>query len=122
MRVAVASQDRRSIDQHFGQASQFLIYDVSEAGFELRETRANQAACGAVADLGPTDPMQRSADLIGDCDVVLVARIGPCGAERLAARGITAFELNETIEAALRRLSANHRVLARRRPIEGLRA
>jgi nitrogen fixation protein NifB len=66
--------------------------------------------------------MQRSADLIGDCDVVLVARIGPCGAERLAARGITAFELNETIEAALRRLSANHRVLARRRPIEGLRA
>jgi nitrogen fixation protein NifB len=122
MRVAVASADRRSIDQHFGHASQFLIYEVSETGFQLLEARRNQPACGVLDDFGPTDPMQRSAALIADCAVVLVARVGPCGAERLAARGITAFELNETIEAALRRLSANHRVLTRRLPIEGVRA
>jgi nitrogen fixation protein NifB len=116
MRVAVASQDRRFVDQHFGHASQFLIYDVSEDGFELVETRQNQPACGSIDDVRETDPMRRSADLVADCDVVLVARIGPCGAERLAAHGITTFELNETIDAALRRLTANHRALACLRP------
>jgi predicted Fe-Mo cluster-binding NifX family protein len=53
--------------------------------------------------------MERSAANVADCQAVLVARIGECGIERLAERGIEAFEVSGPIETALRRLASGAR-------------
>ena len=101
MRIAVASGDGMLVDQHFGHATQFLICETSEAGVRLVEVRRNRPACGASWSPGEDDPMERSARLVADCQAVLVARIGECGVDRLAERGIEAFELPGPIETAL---------------------
>ena len=96
------------VDQHFGHATQFLICETDPQGFRLVEVRRNEPACGATWAPGSDDPMERSAALVADCQAVLVARIGECGVDRLAERGIEAFELPGPIEAALRRLAPEH--------------
>jgi nitrogen fixation protein NifB len=105
MRIAVASGDGMFVDQHFGHATQFLICETNPEGFQLVEVRRNNPACGADWTPGAADPMERSAALVADCRAVLVARIGECGVDRLAERGIEAFEVTGPIQTALRRLA-----------------
>ncbi len=105
MRIAVASGDGMLVDQHFGHATQFLICETGPAGIRLVEVRRNRPACGASWAPGEDDPMERSARLVADCQAVLVAQIGECGVDRLAERGIEAFELPGPIETALRHVT-----------------
>jgi nitrogen fixation protein NifB len=105
MRIAVASGDGMLVDQHFGHATQFLICEADLTGVRLVEVRRNQPACGASWAPGQDDPMERSARLVADCQAVLVARIGECGVDRLAERGIEAYELPGPIETALRQMT-----------------
>jgi nitrogen fixation protein NifB len=97
------------VDQHFGHATQFLICEGTPGGFRLVEVRRNVPACGAGFVPGDDDPMERSASLVADCQAVVVARIGECGIERLAERGIEAFEVSGPIETALQRVASDAR-------------
>jgi predicted Fe-Mo cluster-binding NifX family protein len=106
MRIAIASGDGRLVDQHFGHATQFLICEPNGTGFRLIDVRRNSPACGAGWTPGAEDPMERSARLVADCQVVLVAQIGECGLERLSELGIEAFELPGPIDRALRQVTA----------------
>ena len=112
MRIAVASSDGVRVDQHFGHASQFLVFDVVAGRARLMETRANIAACGADRD-GLDDPMLHSVERIGDCQAVAVAKAGPCAAELLIAEGIYWIETDAPVAEALARLIA--RPVPRRR-------
>lgn len=104
LRIAVASEDGRFVQQHFGRASRFLICEIEGEDATVVEVRENTPACGtADPDDGGhgEDQMTRSVDLVADCDAVIVARIGPSATERLAARGVRAFIYPDTIERAL---------------------
>jgi nitrogen fixation protein NifX len=104
LRIAVASEDGRFVQQHFGRARQFLICEIEGEDATVVEVRANTPACGT-ADLEDgghgEDQMSRSVELVADCDAVIAARIGPSAVERLAARGVRAFIYPDTIERAL---------------------
>ncbi|MDO6681701.1 NifB/NifX family molybdenum-iron cluster-binding protein [Oceanobacter sp. 5_MG-2023] len=85
-RVAVASKDDISINQHFGHARHFIIYQLSQAGIERQEQRdvglychGHSADHAAMADILTT---------IKDCDAVLVARVGDGPADKLRAVGV----------------------------------
>ncbi|MBP2045245.1 NifB/NifX family molybdenum-iron cluster-binding protein [Methanobacterium aggregans] len=46
IRVAVASSDGKYVNQHFGHAGQFLIFDVDRSGnYEFLELRENVPSC-----------------------------------------------------------------------------
>ncbi|MDR3516694.1 MAG: NifB/NifX family molybdenum-iron cluster-binding protein [Azospirillaceae bacterium] len=107
VKVAVASQDGRTVDQHFGQATQFVIYEVAGSVFRVLEHRTSQPSCGTAASGHDEDRMQQTVELIADCRAVLVARIGPAAERRLAARGIEAFMVPTFIDRAMQRLAAS---------------
>ncbi len=89
LRIAVASRDGLRIDQHFGQAESFRIYDVTPAGQDLVEERA--LAAHARGEENPRETIRR---MLADCPVLLVARIGPAPQEMLAGAGIAASDLH----------------------------
>ena len=89
LRIAVASRDGGRVDQHFGQAEDFLVYDVSEAGPILAEQRSVAAHAR-----GEEDPRDTICRMLADCPVLLVAKIGVTPQERLAGLGIEASDLH----------------------------
>jgi predicted Fe-Mo cluster-binding NifX family protein len=114
MNVAVASEDGVVVNQHFGRATQFLIYEVEEEGCRLVDIRKNQPPGGTGPEDGETghadDSMQRSIELLTDCSAVVVARIGPGAVETLSHHSIQAFVIPDFIDSALRRLKASGRL------------
>ncbi|MFK4752968.1 NifB/NifX family molybdenum-iron cluster-binding protein [Oceanobacter antarcticus] len=85
-RVAVASKDGVSINQHFGHAQTFVVYQLTADNIESLEQREVSLYChghsadhAAMADILTT---------IQDCDAVLVARVGDGPADKLRAIGV----------------------------------
>jgi predicted Fe-Mo cluster-binding NifX family protein len=111
MKVAVASENKLVVHQHFGRATQFLIYEVEEAECRLVEIRKNQPPCGTAREDGEgghsEDIMQKTVDLLSDCRAVVVARIGPAAVEKLSRLGIQAFVIPDFIDSAMQRLMAS---------------
>ena len=87
LRIAVAGSDGGKVDQHFGQAETFLIYDVGASGAVLAESRSVSAH--AIGDEDRRDTIVR---MLEDCSDLLVARIGPMPQAKLAAAGINASD------------------------------
>jgi nitrogen fixation protein NifB len=99
-RVAVATRSGGLVDQHFGHAREFLVYDVSREGTRLAARRSTDAYCtGGEGDDGALAVALRA---LADCDAVLVSRIGRCPEGQLAAAGIEAAtgQAFQPIEAA----------------------
>jgi predicted Fe-Mo cluster-binding NifX family protein len=114
MNVAVASEDGVVVNQHFGRATQFLIYAVEEEGCRLIDIRKNQPPCGTVTgdeEIGHAEePLQRTVALLTDCSAVVVARIGQGAVQQLSNQGIQTFVIPDFIDSALRRLKASGRL------------
>ncbi len=106
MRVAVASTDGKVINQHFGHADQFLIFDLSGSDPEFIELRKCSPICGSPNQPGHSeDAMEERMRLITDCGAVLCSRIGYGMQEELRARKIKPVEAADFIEAVLMGLS-----------------
>lgn len=103
-KVAVASSDCKFINQHFGRARQFLIFEIKDGGgFEFLALRENTPPCG----VGEHDDrlLEKTVDLISDCKVVLACQIGPGASDILLARGIHPYSRPGFINDVLKRLT-----------------
>ncbi len=78
LRIAVGSTDGQTLDAHFGQVREFLIYDVSPHGARQVERRAiNDRYCSGPVTCGEAAPILNDAiQILRDCAVLLCARIG----------------------------------------------
>jgi nitrogen fixation protein NifB len=85
-RIAVATQSGGLVDQHFGHAREFLVYDVRREGARLTGRRTTEAYC--VGGEGVDDALDVALRALADCDAVLVAKVGRCPRGQLAAAGI----------------------------------
>ncbi|WP_025323099.1 NifB/NifX family molybdenum-iron cluster-binding protein [Deferrisoma camini] len=89
MRFAIASTDGKSVDEHFGRARRFWIYDLEAGGPRFVAARpVTPLSTGA-----PDHPFDEGrfvgiAEVLEDCRRVYCARIGERPAAELAARGI----------------------------------
>ncbi|MDF2926239.1 MAG: hypothetical protein K0R57_5153 [Paenibacillaceae bacterium] len=89
-RIAVGSSDGEWIDQHFGNCSQFYVYDVTDEGqWEFVELRVNEVS--GITGLHQESQLQRTVAHLADCTKVLVSRIGPGPHEMLKERGVEAY-------------------------------
>lgn len=100
-KIAVASKHGRLIDQHFGHASQFAIYQGNGEGFELVETRSAEKYCAGVEECDSEEARERIIHALQDCDAVLTMRIGYHAKERLLKHGIISVESCDSVENAL---------------------
>jgi nitrogen fixation protein NifB len=85
-RIAVATKRGGLVDQHFGHAREFLLYDVSRAGAALVGRRATALYCTGGED--DDDALEVALRALSGCRAVLVAKVGRCPSGRLAAAGI----------------------------------
>ncbi len=89
LRMAVATSGSGVIDQHFGHARDFAVYEVGAEGARLVDRRSVEASCGGAEDCGESeDALERSVAVLKDCAAVVCARIGLAPWERLEAAGI----------------------------------
>jgi len=105
MRVAVVSSDGKVINQHFGKASRFLIFEVDCGKIQFIEVRATAPLCGSAEYGHADDALSRTISLIADCKAVLCARIGSSAEEELRKNGIKPIEAPHFIHDALRIIS-----------------
>jgi len=100
-RVAVATKGAGRVDQHFGHAREFLLYDVSARGATLAGRRAVELYCSGGE--GEDDALASTLRSLSGCHAVLVAKVGRCPAGQLAEAGIEAVTAHafEPIEAAV---------------------
>ncbi len=99
-RVAVATKGEGLVNQHFGHAREFLVYDVARTGARLVGHRRVEQYCRGGE--GEEDALTVALRAIGDCHAVLVAKVGACPKGQLQAAGIEPVTEHafEPIEAA----------------------
>lgn len=84
--VAVATQGQGKVNQHFGHAGEFQIYEVSAAGAAFVGHRRVDHYCQG--GWGEDEQLPSIVAAINDCHAVLVAKIGACPRDELRAAGI----------------------------------
>jgi nitrogen fixation protein NifB len=84
--VAVATKGDGRINEHFGHAREFQIFEVSTAGTRFVGHRRVDHYCQG--GYGDDDALPAVVTAINDCHAVFVAKIGRCPKEELAAAGI----------------------------------
>jgi predicted Fe-Mo cluster-binding NifX family protein len=101
-RVAVASTDGKYVNEHFGRAKQFLIFELCDGDYQFVELRQNQPSCNV--EQPDESGHARTIELLRDCKAVLVARIGPGAEQYLNRQGIKAITIPEFIDEALKQI------------------
>lgn len=87
-RIAVVSTDNENVNDHFGMAESFLIYDVSD-GLEFVEKRsAEKLSVGDPNHPFDADKFNRVYETIKDCTSVYVTKIGEGPRKKLRELGI----------------------------------
>lgn len=90
IKVALASTDGKVVNEHFGRASGFLIFDISGTGFEFVKRVEVKPACdGGSHEAGAFD---RIADALSGTKAIFAAKIGDGAAAYLESRGFSVFE------------------------------
>jgi predicted Fe-Mo cluster-binding NifX family protein len=91
MRIAIASSNGESVDQHFGQAGSFLIYEVGNGSIDFIEDRKlNHNPDGKAHS---EDNLAKTVNLLKDCSAVFVLKIGLRSARYLYEHNIKSFEV-----------------------------
>ncbi len=84
--VAVATKGGGRINQHFGHAKEFQIYELSAGGAKFVGHRRVDLYCQG--GYGGDDSLETVLRAINDCTAVLVAKVGGCPKESLKQAGI----------------------------------
>lgn len=101
-RVAVTSKTETLVDQHFGHAERFLIFDTDGKNSTLVERRLAPKYCsGNDYCESESDFKQETINRLADCNAVVTMRIGKVARERLMVRGLVAVETCNDIFAGL---------------------
>jgi len=99
-RVAFASMDGSRVDQHFGSARYFQVYDIDGSEYRHVETRKPQAKCQGHCE-GGFDHLLKT---LSDCDAVFVSMIGQSAAEFMIRHGKRVFEAEGAVDAIIAEL------------------
>ncbi len=112
MKIAFATTDGRMVDEHFGRAGMFSIYEMTGQGSRFLETR--KFADGVDQAIVNTrskgqeheDAVQDKVERLADCKLIYLTEIGGPSAARLVKKGIMPMKVKEktSIEDALDQL------------------
>jgi len=103
MKVAFATTDGVNIDEHFGRAGAFAIYDLSRDGYAFKELRkfadGRDCAIEETKGSGSThdDLVEKKVRRLSDCKIVYLTEIGGPSASRLIKKGIMPIKVKEVV-------------------------
>ncbi|MBD2203390.1 nitrogenase cofactor biosynthesis protein NifB [Calothrix sp. FACHB-1219] len=94
--VAVATKGSGLVNQHFGHAKEFQVYEVD--GNEVRFISHRKIDHYCQGGFGEEATLDNIIKAIADCKAVLVSKIGNCPKEELHKAGIQTVEAYDVIE------------------------
>jgi nitrogen fixation protein NifX len=112
MKIAFATTDGIKVDEHFGRAGLFAVYEMTGSGYSLVEMRrfADGRDTGVEETRGVglihDDRVQSKVEKLADCKIVYLTEIGGPSAARLIKKGVMPVKVTDmaTIEESLRKL------------------
>ncbi len=103
MKIAFATTDGKNVDEHFGRAGMFAIYDITDKGHQFVEVRKfSDGMDKSVTDTRDQGPLhdhavQGKVDRLADCKLVYLTEIGGPSAARLVKKGIMPMKMKEPV-------------------------
>jgi nitrogen fixation protein NifX len=91
LKVAFATSDMTTVNQHFGSAKSFAVYAVNRDETQLLEA----AQFGVLAQDGNEDKLSVKIDLLAGCAAVYCQAIGASAINQLIANGIQPVKVHE---------------------------
>jgi len=91
VKIAFATSDRRAVNQHFGAAESFAVYEVGESEARLVEV---VEFIETVMD-GHDGKLAAKVDLLGDCAAVYCNAVGASAIQQLLAKSIQPMRVDE---------------------------
>lgn len=103
MKIAFATTDGVNVDEHFGRAGQFSVYEISPSGYEFVEQRKfadgrDTAVEESRGNETEHDNVMRSkVESLSDCKIIYFTNIGSPSAARLVNKGLMPIKVKETV-------------------------
>jgi nitrogen fixation protein NifB len=94
--VAVATKGSGIVNQHFGHAKEFQIFEVD--GVEAKFVGHRKVDLYCQSGYGEEATLDHIIAAIADCKGVLTSKIGECPKEQLRQAGVEPFEAYDTID------------------------
>jgi len=91
LKIAFATTDMETVNQHFGSAKSFAIYAVDMENAQLLEA----AQFGELSQDGNEDKLSVKIELLGDCAAVYCQAIGGSAINQLIAKNIQPVKVHE---------------------------
>ena len=91
VKIAFATSDRRAVNQHFGAAESFAVYEVGESETRLIEV----VEFIETAMDGHEGKLAAKVDLLGDSAAVYCNAVGASAIQQLLAKGIQPMRVDE---------------------------
>jgi nitrogen fixation protein NifX len=97
VKIAFASNDRRLVNQHFGAAEAFAIFEMSEAETRLVEVAEfhESAMNGTTAMDGHEGKLAAKIELLDGCAAVYCNAVGASAIQQLLAKGIQPMRVDD---------------------------
>ncbi len=102
MKVAFATTDGARVDEHFGRAAKFAIYEFTKDSFKSLGERifsdeGRDAAVEGTKGLGAEHDAAAAAKVekLADCSIIYITSIGGPSAARLGRKGIMPVKVKE---------------------------
>lgn len=93
VKIAFATSDRRAVDQHFGAAGAFAIYELSESEARLVEV----AEFTEIEMDGHEGKLAAKVELLDGCAAVYCNAVGTSAIQQLLAGGIQPMRVDEGV-------------------------
>ncbi|GFZ34577.1 nitrogenase cofactor biosynthesis protein NifB [Clostridium zeae] len=101
-RFAIATKTGINIDQHFGHATEFHIYEYFKGDISFLEIRNTEKYCTGITDCDDhEDKIKKTIMTIEDCSAVLAMRAGDSPVKTLAEKGIEVFQMYDGINSGI---------------------
>jgi nitrogen fixation protein NifX len=94
LKVAFASSNRKQVNQHFGSANMFLVYEITKDSSQLLE---NLQFADEAQD-GNESKLIAKLDALTGCQMVYCQAIGPSVVAQLMKRGVQPMRIDEQLE------------------------
>jgi nitrogen fixation protein NifX len=103
MKVAFATTDGINVDEHFGRAGKFAVYELTDKEYRFIELRkfaeGRDTEIENTKDLGPIheSKVENKVSKLADCKIIYLTEIGGPSAARLAKQGIMPIKVKEIV-------------------------
>jgi len=103
MKIAFATSDGINVDEHFGRAGVFAVYEITEDGYRFLEIRkfseGRDKAIVETKGMGEVheDRVQNKVDKLADCKIVYLTEIGGPSTARLIKKGMMPIKVREIV-------------------------